>query len=472
MLTWIKRIVVVVVLLSVVGGAGAWYFADPAAPAMTFRTTKVVRGEVVASIGANGTVEPDEVIDVGSQVSGPIFKFGTDVAGHVTDYHSDVEKGALLALIDNTTYLATLDEANAQLLAAQAGVNRADADRATAQAKLTQAQSDWERAEKIGPGDALAQTQYDTYKSLYEQSRAAILVADAAIATAKATVVQAQSAVSRAQANLDYCTIKSPVTGTVIDRRVNVGQTVVSVQSASSMFLIARDLSHMQVWVAVNEADIGQIHPGQSVTFTCDAFGDRPFKGKVKKVRWNAQMTQNVVIYTVEVAVDNADRTLIPYLTANVQFETARADNALLIPNGALRWTPTSAEQIVPSEREQYAPKQDAASAADDSHKPRGGGGGGGGGRGEGGGDKPPKPAGKKADPSAAKPALIWVKEGEFVRPVNVTTGVTDGAVTAVVSPDLKEGDEAVTGTIAVSAADGPNGPTNPFLPQFRRGRR
>ncbi|MDB5327000.1 MAG: efflux transporter, family, subunit [Phycisphaerales bacterium] len=471
MLTWIKRIVVVVVLLSLVGFGGVWYFGKPAAVPMVFRTTKVTRGDVIASIGANGTVEPDEVIDVGSQVSGPIVQFGTDVAGHVIDYHSDVKAGSLLALIDVTTYAATLDEAKAQLLAAEAGVHRAEADRATAQAKLTQAQSDWQRAEKIGPGDALAQTQYDTYKSLYEQSRAAVLVADASIATAKATVVQAQSAVSRAQKNLDYCTIKSPVEGTVIDRRVNVGQTVVSTQSASSMFLIARDLSHMQVWVAVNEADIGQIHPGQSVTFTCDAFGDRNFKGKVKKIRWNAQMTQNVVIYTVEVAVDNADRTLIPYLTANVQFETARADSTLLIPNGALRWTPTAAEQIIPSEREKYAPKEPEMPADGKGRKPTGGRGEGG--RGDGGDSKPAaKPGGKKSGHPDTKPAVIWVKDGEMVRPVTVTTGVTDGASTAVVASDLKEDDEVVTGTVAASAADGPNGPTNPFLPQFRGGRR
>ena len=466
MLTWIKRIVVVVVLLSLVGFGGVWYFGKPAAAPMVFRTTKVTRGDVIASIGANGTVEPDEVIDVGSQVSGPIIKFGTDVAGNVTDYHSDVQAGSLLALIDDTTYAATLNEGKAQLQSAQAGVARAEADKATAQAKLTQAQRDWERAEKIGPGDALAQTQYDTYKSLYEQSRAAIAVADASIATAKAAVAQADSAVSRAQRNLDYCTIKSPVDGTVIDRRVNVGQTVVSVQSASSMFLIARDLSHMQVWVAVNEADIGQIHPGQSVTFNCDAFGERTFKGKVKKIRWNAQMTQNVVIYTVEVAVDNVDRTLIPYLTANVQFETARADNTLLIPNGALRWTPTAAEQIVPSEREKYAPKEPEVSADGKGHKPPGG-------RGDGGDTKSAaKPAGKKPGHPDTKPGLVWVKDGELVRPVTVTTGVTDGASTAVLASDLKEDDEVVTGTIAASAADGPNGPTNPFLPQFRGGRR
>lgn len=465
MLTWIKRLVVVAVLLALAGGAGAWYFGETKVAAVEFRTAKVERGDVVATISATGTVEPDEVIDVGSQVTGQIVKFGTDTAGNQIDYHSMVKAGSLVAMVDDTTYAATVTENKAQLAQAQAGVLKATADRQSAAAKLSQAQRDWERAERIGAGDALAQTTYDTYRSAFEQAQAAVAVADAATATAKATVDQAESAVKRAQRNLDYCTIKSPVDGVVIDRRVNVGQTVVSTQSASSLFLIARDLKHMQVWVAVNEADVGHIKVGQPVTFTCDAFGDRKFKGTVKKMRLNAQMTQNVVVYTVEVETDNADLTLIPYLTANVQFETERQNDTLFVPNAALRWMPTTPEQITPSEREKYLPKDDEASPGDSAggRGDRGRGNGGEGGRGR----RGDKAAGDKADD---KSGTVWVKDGEFVRAIDVTTGVTDNATTAVTAAGLAEGDEIVTGTIAVDAGQ-QSGPTNPFLPQMRRRR-
>jgi HlyD family secretion protein len=471
MLTWIKRIVVVVVLLSLLGFGGAWMFGSKTDTAVAYRTSKVGRSDVVAAINATGTVEPDEVIDVGSQVTGQIVAFGTDANGKQIDYVSPITAGSVVAQIDPTTYKATLAEAKAQLSQAQAGVLRAQADQQTAKAKFTQAERDWQRAEKIGPGDALAQTTYDTYKSQYEQAQAAIAVADATLATAKATIDQAQSTVDRAQRNLDFCTIKSPVDGVVVDRRVNIGQTVVSTQSASSLFLIARDFKHMQVWVAVNEADIGHIFPGQKVTFTCDAFGDRTFNGTVRKFRYNAQMTQNVVVYTVEVAVDNADLTLLPYLTANVMFETERADGTLNVPSGALRWTPTSMDQVVPDQRSKFSDKADEKPAdAKPAEGPSGPNGAGGGPRGEGGHGMGGGKKKDKSKPAAPKPGQVWVKEGEFVRQVDVMTGVTDGAVTAITSDGLKEGDEVVTGVIAAAANPQQNGPTNPFLPQMRRG--
>jgi len=456
MLTWIKRIVVLVVLIGLVVGGIWWYRGRDAEGPVEYRTAKVTRGEILSTISATGTLEPEEVIDVGSQVTGQIQKFGTDTAGKQVDYHSNVKAGSLLALIDPTTYEASVTEAKAQLAQAQAAVQRAQADKITAEAKLTQARNDWQRAEKIGPGDALAQTTYDTYKSDFEQAQAAVAVADASLASAKATVDQSDSAVKRAQRNLDYCTINSPVDGVVIDRRVNIGQTVVSTQSASSLFLIAKDLRQMQVWVAVNEADIGNIHVGQAVTFTCDAFGDRVFKGTVEKMRLNAQMTQNVVVYTVEVQTSNADLTLLPYLTANVDFEVQRADNVLNVPNAALRWTP-SPEQIVPSERDKYAAKMDDKGAEHGNW----------GGNGESGDALPKKP--HKKDKATGKPGTLWVKDGDFVKPIPVTTGVTDGASTAIIGGDLQEGADVITGVQITDADAGSQGPTNPFMPQMRR---
>jgi HlyD family secretion protein len=164
-------------------------------------------------------------------------------------------------------------------------------------------------------------------------------VGEAAILQAKAGLAQAEAVLRRAQRNLGYCTITSPVKGVIIDRRVNIGQTVVASLNAPSLFLIAKDLTRMQVWVAVNEADIGKIRPGQPVTFTVDAFQGETFRGEVGKIRLNASMTQNVVTYTVEIITDNASGRLLPYLTANVQFELSRASYVLMVPNAALRWT-------------------------------------------------------------------------------------------------------------------------------------
>src|SRR5437870_2788359 len=139
----------------------------------------------------------------------------------------------------------------------------------------------------------------------------------------------------RARTNLDYCTSRSPVKGVIVDRRVNVGQTVVSSLNAPSLFLIAKDLTRIQVWVSVNEADIGNIHPGQPVTFTVDAFPNQIFHGQITKIRLNATMTQNVVIYTVEVTTDNPDGQLLPYLTANVRFVTGSRHSVFVVPNAA-----------------------------------------------------------------------------------------------------------------------------------------
>ena len=168
----------------------------------------------------------------------------------------------------------------------------------------------------------------------------------AAIVQAKGTVAQAEATLKRALQNLNYCTIKSPVKGVIIDRRVNIGQTVVSSLNAPSLFLLAKDLNRLQVWVSVNEADIGRIKPGQPVTFTVDAQPGDVFPGKVGKIRLNATMTQNVVTYTVEVDTDNSGGKLLPYLTANVTFIVGERKNVLLVPNAALRWTP-QLEQVV-----------------------------------------------------------------------------------------------------------------------------
>ena len=403
----------------------------------TFRTIPVKRGDLLATISATGTLEPEEVVDVGAQVAGKIVSFGKDKNGKTVDYGSVVESGTVLARIDDSLYTADVNSAKALLAQNQAGVKYAEANLKQLKAKYYQAQRDWARAQKLGPSDALSQADYDAAQSAYETAKANVEVGKAAILQAKNAVRQTEAQLRRAQQNLDYCTIQSPVKGVIIDRRVNIGQTVVSSLSAPSLFLIAKDLTHIQVWVSVNEADIGHIHPGQPVTFTVDAYPSEVFQGEVGKVRLNATMTQNVVTYTVEVNTDNSSGKLLPYLTANVKFIVSDRHQVLMVPNAALRWTPQP-QQIVSEFRETSlkAGKGGKASAA---------------------GEKP-----------APTRNAVWVPEGDQVRPVYVTRELTDGSFSEVSSPELKEGTLVVVGEVEKTAGNkSPGG--SPFTPKFFR---
>jgi HlyD family secretion protein len=225
---------------------------------------------------------------------------------------------------------------------------------------------------------------------------------------------------------------------------VNIGQTVVSSLNAPSLFLIAKDLTRMQVWVAVNEADIGKIHPGLPVSFTVDAFPGDTFRGEVGKVRLNASMTQNVVTYTVEIVTDNSTGRLLPYLTANVQFQLDRRSNVLMVPNAALRWKP-SAEQVAPEFREAFA-KLSARGGKPES------------------GSAPPSKSPEGAAPGTTRAAL-WVPEGDYVKPLRVRSGISDGMNTEVQGEGLTEGMNVVTGV--ETQAGNPDVATNPFTPKF-----
>jgi len=256
----------------------------------------VKRGELAATISATGTIEPVEVVDVGAQVAGRISSFGAAKDGKMVDYGSVVEEGAMLAKIDESVYAADLAVAGAQMEQDKAGEMSAGAALEQTKAKFVQAEAEWKRGQELSRSQLLAAAEFDSYKANFEVAKANVLVAEASLAQAKAAVVKAQANLDRAKRNLDFCTIKSPVEGVIIDRRVNIGQTVVASLNAPSLFLIAKDLTKMQIWVAVNEADVGRIAPGAPVTFTCDAFPNQKFNGAVGKVRLND---------AVDVAVDS-----------------------------------------------------------------------------------------------------------------------------------------------------------------------
>jgi HlyD family secretion protein len=443
----VPRIAIVVIVLGVLGAGAAWYLLGRNGPVTAYRTAPVKRGDLLVSISATGTVEPEEVIDVGAQIAGQIMSFGKDAGGRSVDYGSAVEAGTVLAKIDDSLYAADAAQAEAQVQSGRAALQRAESDLGQLRAKLQQAERDWRRAQKLGPSEALAEASFDAYKSAYESATANLAVGQAAILQAKAGLAQAEAQRRRAQRNLSYCTITSPVKGVIIDRRVNIGQTVVASLNAPSLFLIAKDLKRMQVWVAVNEADIGKIQPGQPVTFTVDAFPGETFRGEVGKVRLNASMTQNVVTYTVEIVTDNSNGRLLPYLTANVQFELNRRTNVFLVPNAALRWKPAP-DQVAPEFREASSRSGEGKEKAKEGRRPA---------------------AGEAAAPGEpANRAELWRPEGETVRPLAVRVGLSDGTQTEVSGEQLADGLMVVTGVQQQAGAKADT--SNPFAPSFSRG--
>ena len=436
-----KRTLVIIVVAVVAALALTVYLLRGSGKSAGFKTVQVKRGDLQATISATGTVEPEEVVDIGAQVAGRIVNFGRDIHGGEVDYGSFVEAGTVLARIDDALYAADAAAAKAQLVQAKAAVQKAQADLGQMQAKLLQMENEWARAQKLGPSEALSKTDFDAARANFEVAKANLGVGKAAIEQAKGTVAQAEATVKRALQNLSYCTIVSPVKGVIIDRRVNIGQTVVSSLNAPSLFLLAKDLNRLQVWVSVNEADIGRIKPGQPVSFTVDAHPGAVFPGKVGKIRLNATMTQNVVTYTVEVDTDNSGGKLFPYLTANVTFIVGEKKDVLLVPNAALRWMPTE-EQVVGEFR------QAKGSEAPDRGKPA-----------------------AKGGKEEKAPSLVWVPQGALVRPVQVTLGLSDGSLTEVSSPELKAGTPLVVGVMASQPAGQPAPGGSPFTPQLQRNR-
>ncbi len=420
-----KKFVIIALLLAIAAGGGYWYWHEQAAPTTSFRMEEVTRGRLVATVGATGTLQPREVVDVGAQVLGQIIYIGKDpytqsgivdwgseVQGPVLDKDGKVVKpGTVLAQIDPAIYEAQRNSARAAVKSANAALKSAQADVMVKTATLYQATQDWGRAQKLLPTGGVAQAEYDQYKATFQAATANLEVSKANVGTAEAQIGAAEANLKTAQTNLDYTTITAPVTGVVIDRRVNVGQTVVASLSAPSLFLIAKDLTRMEVWATVNEVDIGRIKVGGPVDFTVDSNPGRVYHGKVVPqgklpLRLNATMTSNVVTYTVVVSADNSDLALRPYQTANLSFIVADKDGVLLVPNSALRWQPAR-EQIAPDVREAYYRLK---------NKKRG-----------------------PTDPDAQDHALVWTQgEDGLLRFTEVHTGLTDGAKTEILSDDGK----------------------------------
>lgn len=434
---WISWIITSIILVAVgfYGYSVYQNFTKETLP--VFKTEPVRRGDITSKISATGTIEPEDLIDVGAQVAGRIIEFGMDNKGKVVDYGSQVSAGTVLAKIDDVIYRSDLESAQAALKKAKADMDSSRANLKQYKAKFEQARRNWERAKKLGVSDALAKNVYDNYRSEYEVAKANVEVGEVAIKQAKTVIEQEQAKVNRARQNLSFCVIKAPVDGVIIDRRVNIGQTVVASLNAPSLFLIAKDLRNVQIWVAVNEADIGSIYVGQPVSFTVDAHPREKFQGVVGKIRLNASMTQNVVSYTVEVDIDNSDGRLLPYLTASVEFETAHYKNVFLAPKAAVRWNPPPELMKKDSNENDQAqtPKEPEKSQAEDLEKGK-----------------------------------IWILENNKIRPIHINIGIIGDSDAQISGPEVKEGLLAVVG-IEENGNRRPDG-ANPFVPQFRFGKK
>lgn len=422
-----KKLLLILTLLWGGGAAGLWYWTELNAQNVTFRTITVRRGDLLATINATGTLEPQEVVDVGAQIAGEIESFGKDPRDEnkAISYGSPVEEGTVLARLDDALLKARANQA-------QASLDRSKADVEQAAVRLRQAERDLDRVKNLYNKRSISTQEYDTAITEAEAAKANL-------ALTKSSVELAEANLEEANVNLGYTTITSPVKGVILDRRVNIGQTVIASLNAPSLFLIAKDLSQMEIWASVNETDVGAIHVGQGVRFTVGAFPRDSFRGKVSQIRLNASMSQSVVTYTVVVDVDNTGGKLLPYLTARVQFEVEERKHVLLVPNASLRWQP-KIQNVVPESRGLYETvlRQQAAAPRSSGHAP-----------------------------TATTPerGTLWVKHNEFVRPVSIAIGLTDGVQTEISGGDVDEGTEIVIGQ---NQADNPEDGATPFLPQLK----
>jgi HlyD family secretion protein len=415
---------VLILLLAAPLAFGWWYLQGPQDRGVSFQTATLKPGRIVDQVAATGTVLPEEVIDIGARVVGQIKSFGRDPQdrSRPIDYGTLVDEGTVLAQIDDTLY-------QSQLLQARASLRRAEAELVQARAKLQLAERDWRRTQSLRSSHAISPADCDV-------AEANKVTAQAAIGVGEAAVAQAQAALEQAEINLGYTMIRSPVKGVIVDRRVNVGQTVVANLDAPSLFLIAKDLKRLQVWASVNEADVGKIRVGQPAQFRVDAYPADVFRGEVSQIRLNASINQNVVTYTVVVTTDNPDGKLLPYMTASLRFEVGRRDDVLIVPNAALRWRPR-VQHVVGAARDAYA----AALTRKETDS----------------GARPARPWSEGPHDRGT----LWVKAGEFVRPVPVRIGLTDGSNTEIVGGDMKEGMEVVVHEVQPIGDDAP---ATPFL--------
>jgi HlyD family secretion protein len=414
--------------ISMLAGTTWFYRRADGKEAPVYKTAPISRATLKSTVSATGTLNAVRTVQVGTQVSGQVSQI-------YADFNQKVKKGELLARIDPTLAQQAVEDAQAQL------------EKAQAQLKLAQDQDTREKS--LFDARVITADEYETYASNY--------------AVLKSTVKSAQIALDKAKQNLSYTNIYAPIDGVIVERNVDVGQTVAASLSAPQLFLIANDLSEMQILASVDESDIGLIKQGQPVQFTVQSYPNQPFTGTVQQVRLQSTTTDNVVNYTVVIGVSNPTGKLLPGMTATVQFTTGTADNALTVPNAALRLKPTAAMLAEVGQADGAAPDSAAIAARRAAFaKARGAAGAAG------------SAAGARRPRTGTSPfATLWYLDAQgTLHAARVHTGLSDGQRTEVEGKGLAEGEKvviAVTGDAAGAAA--PAAAANPFQPQ-RGGRR
>ncbi len=397
----IGKTLIGVTLVAALAGGGVWYAKQRAAmnPEQRYKLAAVEKGGVTQTVSANGTLNPLVLVNVGTQVSGTVRKL-------YVDFNDKVEAGQKLLELDQSLLQTIVRQSQANVLNQQAALDLARANEARMKALLAK--------------EYVSRQDYD--------------LALQALRSAEAQLKQAKAAADKDQVNLSYSVITSPVSGVVVARLVDIGQTVAASFQTPVLIQIAQDLSKMAIDTSFAEADIGKIKQGLPVRFTVDAFPNRNFQGEVQQIRLNPTNQQNVVTYNVRIRVDNPDLTLLPGMTAYVNIGVQKREDVLLVPNAALRFKPADAAEKK-AENGQNSP----STATLASGPGMGGGMGGGTGGGMGAGDK----KGKKRD---GQSGTVYVLDGGAIRPVSVQLGITDNRNTEIVSGELQAGDRVVTG--------------------------
>lgn len=399
-----KRLLWSIPLLTIALVAGAYYWnGDARADTPQLEVATVRRGSVVVRVSATGTLQPVDTVEVGTQVSGTIASLGAD-------FNQAVTRGQTIATLDPAVLTSQVTQAEATVIRLRAELARATVQAEDAQVKLS-------RAEQLAARRLIAAQEVDT-------ARSDAKVAAVTVSASQAQLDQAQAALEQARVNLSHTVIASPVSGIVLSRNVEVGQTVAAGLQAPTLFVIARDLNTLQLEARVDESDVGRVQAGQAVSFTVDAYPGQTFAGQVRQVRLQPTVAQNVVSYTTVIAVPNPKQLLKPGMTATLEIEVARADDTLIVPAAALRFTPSQAL---------LAAGQPAAGAGT----------------------------------SGARGSSVWLHSADGISPVAVRTGLSDNIIVAVSGAGLAEGAEVVTGATHTTAGQASPAPAggSPLMP-------
>jgi len=383
-----QSILPLVVILSLAGGYYFYKNSRQVQPEDMYKFGTVTQGHVEQTVSANGTINPVTLVSVGTQVSGRVSKL-------YVDFNDKVEKGQVLLELDDALFAAQIAQSQGSVRNAEASVELARANEAR-------------------------------IRSLFEQeyvSRQELDQSVQALKSARAVLESARAQLQRDKTNLSYSIIRSPVSGIVIDRQIDVGQTVAASFQTPTLIKIAQDLSKMQIDTSFAEADIGNIKVGQVAKFSVDAFPNLSFEGTVKQIRLNPVTTSNVVSYNVVISVDNPQQILLPGMTAYVSIVFAKHENVMLVPNAALRYKPK-----LDSDTEGVKPAANGSDAGQGQGKSR-----------------RKKPA-EMAEAGGFGRGKVFVLQDGKPQLRQVKVGITDGKLTEIVSDVLKPGDQVITG--------------------------